>query len=173
MNRFIFSIGLLSFGTVIITLPFASQVNAQSVNSGQVEMTATVGGFCLFENEIDGTLGVPAANRDTLDSGALANNMTALDGAAGSIDVTCNDAASTINIDTVTEANTAGATVSTFTTTVSGLANDITSVDGAAGTPVAVGSTNTETLEVDLTAIYNDNLTPGDYTFTVNLVANP
>ena len=83
------------------------------------------------------------------------------------------DATTSINIDTVTESNTAEATINTFTTTVSGLASDIVSTDGAPGTPVAVGSTNTETLTVDLTGTYNDNLGAGDYTYTVNLVANP
>ena len=101
-------------------------------------MTATIGSFCLFENEIDGTLGVPLSDPSTLDSNEAANNVTALDGAAGSIDVTCNDANTNINISSVTESNTAGGTVNTYTTTVSGLATDITSVDGAAGTAVPV-----------------------------------
>ena len=173
MNRLIFTVSLVSIGTITTFLNSASQVNAQSLNSGEVEMTATVENFCIFENELDGTLGVSPDDLTTLDSAEAANNITALDGAPGSIDVTCNDPTSTINIDTVTETNTAGATWSTFTTTVSGLANDITSTDGAPGTPVAVGSTNTETLEVDLAATYDENLSPGDYSFTVNLVANP
>ena len=163
----------LSLGTIAATFATASTIKAQTINSGQVEMTATVGSFCLFDNEIDGTLGVDSEDLATLDSRQAANNITALDGASGSIDVTCNDPNSTINISTVTETNTVGATVDTFTTTVSGLANDIVSINGAPGTPVVVGSTNTETLEVDLTATYNDNLTAGDYTFVVNLEATP
>lgn len=173
MNKFIFRISLISLGTVASLLSLSLQVNAQSNNSGQVEMTATVGGLCVFENELDGTLGVSPNDLATLDSAETANGITALDGASGSIDVTCNDATTTINIDTVTEANTAGATVNNYTATVSGLANDIVSTDGAAGTPVAIGSTNTETLIVDLTATYTDNLAAGDYTYTINLVANP
>ena len=169
-------LSLISFGTTLTLLAITSStspVNAQTNNVGQVEMTATIQGFCVFENELDGTLGVSPSDLNTLDSSEAANSVTALDGASGSIDVTCNDATTSINIDTVTESNTAGATVNTFTTTVSGLASDIVSTDGAPGTPVAVGSTNTETLTVDLTGTYNDNLGAGDYTYTVNLVANP
>ena len=175
-NQLISRLSLISLSTTLGLLTitsFTSPANAQTVNSGQVEMTATINGFCLFENELDGTLGVSPSDLTTLNSSETANSITALDGASGSIDVTCNDATTTINIDTVTESNTAGATVNTFTTTVSGLASDIVSTDGAPGTPVAVGSTNTETLNVDLTATYNDNLSAGDYTYTVNLVANP
>lgn len=173
MNRFIYSVSLISISTIASLFSLASQVNAQTANSGEVEMTATVGALCTFENELDGTLGVSSDDLTTLDSSEAANGITALDGASGSIDVTCNDPSTTINIDTVAESNTAGASVNSFTTTVSGLATDIVSTDGVAGTPVAVGSTNTETLIVDLTATYADSLAPGDYTYTVNLVANP
>ena len=173
MKKFIFTTSSFSLSIIASMLVLTPQVNAQTANSGQVEMTATVGGLCLFENELDGTLGVSLDDLTTLDSAETANGITALDGASGSIDVTCNDATTTINIDTVTESNTAGATVSTFTTTVSGLATDIVSTDGAPGTPVPVGSTNTETLIVDLAGTYNENLSAGDYTYTVNLVANP
>lgn len=176
INKLISRLSLISFGTTLSLLAITSStspVNAQTNNAGQVEMTATIQGFCLFENELDGTLGVSPSDLATLDSSEAANSITALDGASGSIDVTCNNATTSINIDTVTESNTAGATVNTFTTTVSGLASDIVSTDGAPGTPVAVGSTNTETLIVDLTGTYNDNLGPGDYIYTVNLVANP
>ena len=173
MNRLIFTASLVGIATITTFFNFASQVNAESLNSGKVKMTATIEGFCIFENELDGTLGVSPDDLTTLDSAEAANNITALDGAPGSIDVTCNDPTYTINIDTVTETNTAGATLNSFTTTVSGLGTDITSTDGAPGTPVAVGSTNTETLEVDLAATYDENLSPGDYSFTVNLVANP
>ena len=163
----------LSLGTIAATFATASTVKAQTVNSGQVEMTATVGSYCLFEDELDGTLGVDSGDLATLDSALSGNNIIALDGAAGTIDVTCNDASSTINISTVTETSPAGATVDTYTTTVSGLTSNIVSVDGAPGTAVAVGSINTETLSVNLTATYNDNLMAGDYTFTVNLEATP
>lgn len=173
MNRLFFTISLVGIGTVATLLNSASQINAQDLNAGEVEMTATIEGFCIFENQLDGTLGVSPDDLSTLDSTEGANNITASDGAAGSIDVTCNDPTYTINVDTVTETNTAGATINTFTTTVSGLASDLTSTNGAAGTPVAVGSTNTETLEIYLAATYEDNLNPGDYSFIVNLVANP
>ena len=173
MNRFISILSLGSFATLASLIALIPQAIAQTVNSGEVEMTATIGTFCIFENEIDGTLGVPSGQPDTLDSTALANGITALDGAAGSIDVTCNDPTSQIGIDTVTENNTAEITVNTFTTTVTGLANPLSSVDGAASNAVAVGSTNTETLLVNLAATYNSNLSAGDYTYTVNLVANP
>ena len=81
MNRLIFTISLASLGTIATLLNSVTQVNAQGFNIGEVEMTATVEGFCL----------------------------------------------------------------------------------GAPGTPVVVGSTNTETLEIDLAATYDDNLSPGDY----------
>lgn len=173
MNRFISIISIGSLASLASMTALMPQATAQTVNSGQVEITATVGAICIFENEIDGTLGVPSGQPDTLDSAAAANGITALDGAKGSIDVTCNDPASQISIDTVAENNTAGITVDTYTATVTGLADPLTSVDGTASNAVAVGSTNTETLEVDLTATYNSNLSAGDYTYTVNLIANP
>ena len=173
MKLTILTVGLFSLTSLASLFSLSSQVNAQTVNSGEVEMAATIDTFCIFENELDGTLGVPADDLTTLDSTEAANGITALDGVSGSIDVTCNDPSSTINIDTVTEANTANMTVNTYNTNVSGLASDITSVGQAPGTPVAVGSTNTETLLIDVAATYNSNLKPGDYTYTVNLVANP
>ena len=98
MNCFIFTnqlisrLSLISFSTTLTLLTitnFTSPANAQTANSGQVEMTATIDGFCLFENELDGTLGVSPSDLTTLDSSEAANSITALDGAAGSIDVTC------------------------------------------------------------------------------------
>ncbi len=171
--NFIYTFNTIGLTSIASLLAVAPGINAQTVNSGEVEMTATISAFCLFENEIDGTLGVSTDDLATLDSNEAANGITALDGAAGSIDVTCNDPTSMVNISTVTESNTAGATVDTFTTTVTGLSAELVSTDEEAGTPVAVGSTNTETLLVDLSATYDDNLGAGDYTFTVNLEATP
>ena len=175
MNRSITTISILSLGTVACVMALSSQVNAQTTDSGEVQMTSTVDSFCTFDGVSNGTLGVSPSNLTTLSSAETANGITAADGAAGSIDVICNDAARTINISSVTNSNTATpvATVTTSTTTVSGLGTDIVSTDGAAGTPVAVGSTASQTLTVNLTATYDANLTPGDYTFTVNLVAAP
>ena len=174
MNRFISAISIVSIATVA-GLAVTPKTLAQTVNSGEVEMTATINSFCLFENQLDGTLGVSLDDLSTLDSTESANGITTESGTSGSIDVTCNDSNATINIDSVTETNDAEVTVDTFTATVSGqsMENDIVSTDGASGTPVAINSTNTETLEVDLSATYGENLEAGNYTYTVNLVANP
>ncbi|MGL5875997.1 MAG: hypothetical protein ACRC2R_27170 [Xenococcaceae cyanobacterium] len=174
MNRFISTLAISSLTTVASIFSLSLSVSAApTVNNGQVQMKATIGNMCLFDNATDGQLGADPNNLDTLSSALPANGITLLPGSAGSIEVTCNNAASTINISSVTETNTASATIDTFTTTVTGLGSPITSVDGAAGTAVAVNSTNTETLDVDLDATYQSNLTPGDYTFTVNIVATP
>ena len=174
MNRFISTISIVSIATVA-GLAVAPKTLAQTVNSGEVQMTATINSFCLFENQMNGTLGVSPGNLRILDSTEGANGITTEPGTFGSIDVTCNDSNMTINIDSVTETNTANATVQSYTATVSGesMQESITSENGGAGTAVAIGSTQTETLEVDLSATYRDNLTAGDYTYTVNLVANP
>ena len=173
MNRFILTIGVAAVTTAASIATFAGRANAQTVNSGEVEMSATIGAFCIFDNEIDGTLGAPIDDLTKLDSTLPANGITALDGAEGTVEVTCNDANAQISIDTVTESNTAGVTVDTYTTVVSGLATDMISTDGAASNAVAIGSTNTERLDVNLEATYASNLAAGEYTYTVNLVANP
>jgi hypothetical protein len=174
MNRFLSTLTLCSSTTVASILGLSLVASAApTTNNGQVLMKATIGNMCLFDNATDGQLGGDPNNLDKLDSTLPANGITLLPGSPGSIEVTCNNANSTINISSVTEINTASAIVDTYTTTVSGLATDIVSTDGAAGTAVAVGSTNTETLDVDLDATYQSNLTPGNYTFTVNIVATP
>ena len=175
INRFISTIGLISLTSVAGMLATTTTVNAQTVDSGEVEMTATVGSFCLFEGEFDGNLGVAEGDLTTLSSALEANGITAEDGAAGTIEVTCNNASSTINIDSVSESIPSGIASVGYTATVSGtsLASDIESADGAAGTAVAIGSTDTETLTVNLDAEYDSNVIPGTYTYTVNLVANP
>ncbi|MEM7589940.1 MAG: hypothetical protein AAF383_00185 [Cyanobacteria bacterium P01_A01_bin.83] len=175
MNRFISTISLISLTSVAGILAATAGVNAQTVDSGEVQMTATVGDVCLFTDPLDGTLGIDPDDLTTLSSSLNANGITTAtgDGAAGSIDVTCNNATSTISISSVTQAIPSGITSDSYTATVSGLGSDIVSTDGAAATPVAIGSTATQTLDVDLEAVYGTNVIPGDYTYTVNLVANP
>jgi hypothetical protein len=174
MNRFISTLTLCSFTTIASILGSSlAPLSAQTVNLGDVEMKATINNVCLFDNSTDGQLGGDPANLDKLDSTLPANGITTLPGSPGSIEVTCNNATSTINISSVTHTQPAGMTIDTFTTTVSGLATDITSVDGAQGTAVAIGSTTTETLDVDLEATYTANLAPGNYNFVVNIEATP
>ena len=174
MNRFISAISIIGIATVTsMTAGLPTSAIAQTLNSGEVEMTATVGTFCIFEHQLNGILGVPVNDLSQLSSTEEANGIASQDGTSGSIDVTCNDPSTRISISSVSETNTTGARLQEYETKVSGLGMDLVSLDGAASNAVAVGSTNTETLTVDLDADYNNNLSAGDYTYTVNLVANP
>jgi hypothetical protein len=176
MNRFISTLTLCSSTAIVSILGLSLAASAApTVGQGEVQMSATIGNSCLFDNVTDGFLGAEPSALDTLKSSLPSNGITLVDGTSGSIEVTCNDAGSSINITSVTETNTASATLDTFTATVSGsgLSSDITSVDGALGTPVVIGSTNTETLDVDLDATYLANLAPGNYNFIVSIEATP
>lgn len=175
MNRLVRFSTLFAICTLTGLSAMELKASAQTANSGEVDMTATVNSYCVFDNATNGTLGVDPSDLKTLNSTKVANDVTTADGAPGSIEVTCNDTDATINISSVTNSikPTDMLAPTSSTTTVTGLGSNITSTNGAAGTAVAVGSTVTKKLDVNLQATYGENFKAGDYTFTVNLVATP
>ena len=64
-------------------------------------------------------------------------------------------------------------TLSTFTTTLTGLNSNIISHDGGTSIAVPIGTDTMKTLEIDISATYNNILKPGNYSFIVNLEATP
>ena len=128
---------------------------------------------CTFDNIINGNLGVDLNELNILSSEVNTNSITAVNGSSGSIDVICTNAATNINISSVTQSNNAAMTLSTFTTTLTGLSSNIISHDGGTSIAVPIGTDTMKTLEIDISATYNNILKPGNYSFIVNLEATP
>ena len=128
---------------------------------------------CTFDNVISGNLAASLNELNTLDSEINDNSITRVNGNSGLINVTCTNSATNLNISSVSQSNNAAITLSTFTTIIRGLSSNITSNDGGASVAVPVGTSEMQTLEIDITATYNEILKPGNYSFVVNLEAAP
>lgn len=143
------------------------------VTLGFIDSKALAQDSCTFSNAINGSLGADFAELTVLSSEIAVSNITAIDGNPGAIDVTCTNAAINIKITGVNQSNDAGIALSNFTTTLKGLSSNLTSSNGGASVAVPIGTSNTKTLEIDLTATYNSTLKPGNYNFLINLEALP
>lgn len=129
---------------------------------------------CTFNPFLDGTLGVDPSELTVLSSSIVGNNsITATNPDSGSIDITCTDSSTQINISGVTQTNSAGMALSSSTTTVIGENIQLTSNNGGASIPASIGTNTKQTLQVRLSATYTEILKPGNYNFIVNLEALP
>ena len=128
---------------------------------------------CSFNDVVDGNLGAEIDDLTALSSTANANSVTTVDGRPGSINVICNSPTANINISSVVQSNTAGINVSDFTTTVTGLGSEIVSNNGGASMTAPIGTSSLQTLEINISAIYNSILKSGNYTYTVNFNVTP
>jgi hypothetical protein len=156
----------LSFALATLTLVSSLGVASKaSADTATVTISEDVPETCLFNDATNtpGTLGYNIANK-TL-------NTAASGGTIGSISVLCN-AAGSISITTVTPTIPAAMTVSSLTATISDGTNTATH-NGTTSSGTITLASGTEDITVGLNVQYNEVLAPGNYSYAIELTANP
>lgn len=150
--------------TLVSSLGVASKASADTAT---VTISETVPSTCLFDNttKTSGTLGYNIADK-TLNTESGTGNF-----ATGSINVLCNAVAS-ISISAVTPTIPAAMTVSSLTATISDGTNTATNNGTTSSGSIGLVS-GTKAISVGLAVQYAEILAPGNYSYAIELTANP
>lgn len=156
----------LSFALATLTLVSSLGVASKaSADTATVTISEDVPATCLFNDATNtpGTLGYNIANK-TLNTASESGNT-------GSISVLCN-AAGSISITSVTPSIPAAMTQSSLTATISDGTNTATH-NGTTPTGTITLASGTEQINVALNVQYAETLAPGNYSYAIELTANP
>ena len=156
----------LSFALATLTLVSSLGVASKaSADTATVTISEDVPATCLFNDATNtpGTLGYNIANK-TLNTASESGNT-------GSISVLCN-AAGSISITSVTPSIPAAMTQSSLTATISDGTNTATH-NGTTPTGTITLASGTEDITVALNVQYAETLAHGNYSYAIELTANP
>jgi hypothetical protein len=158
----------LSFALATLTLVSSLGVASKaSADTATVTIAEDVPATCLFNDATNtpGTLGYNIANK-TLNTASGTGSPT-----TGSISVLCN-AAGSISITSVTPTIPNTMTQSSLTATISDGTSTATHNGTTSSGTIALAS-GTEDITVGLNVQYNEVLAPGNYSYAIELTANP
>jgi len=163
LKNFRLSLALATL-TLVSSLGFASKASADTAT---VTIAEDVPAACLFNDVTNtpGTLGYNIATK-TLNTASGTGSPT-----TGSISVLCNTAGS-ISISSVTPTIPATMTQSSLTATISDGTNTATH-NGTTPTGTITLASGTEDITVGLDVQYAEVLAPGNYSYAIELTANP
>ena len=158
----------LSFALATLTLVSSLGVASKaSADTATVTISEDVPAACLFDDSTNtpGALGYNIATK-TLNTASGTGSPT-----TGSISVLCN-AAGSISITSVTPSIPATMTQSSLTATISDGTNTATH-NGTTPTGTITLASGTEDITVALNVQYAEILAPGNYSYAIELTANP
>jgi hypothetical protein len=160
----------LLVSAVLLASSFGFAGSAKAAPSEvDVPFTGTVAGNCSFGTIAQGTLGLNTAG-NALDSKAVVTG-----GASGSVPLSCTGAA-TVSVQIPADAPVLPLTTNPTTTTNLGMIAVAGKTTDSAGTPISLTATEatSATIAVDMTAsIASGSFAPGNYGYTVKVVATP
>ena len=158
----------LSFALATLTLVSSLCVASKaSADTATVTISEDVPAACLFDDTTNtpGALGYNIATK-TLNTASGTGSPT-----TGSISILCN-AAGSISITSVTPSIPAAMTQSSLTATISDGTNTATH-NGTTSSGTITLASGTEDITVGLNVQYAEILAPGNYSYAIELTANP